>query len=129
MANVNTVILIGNLTRDPEVKYSRAGKAMAQIGLAINRKWKDDGGTQHEETTFVDVDLFGRIAEIAGEYLKKGSSVYIQGRLKLDAWDDKASGQKRSKLKIMGENLQLLGSKGSSSASTSAPKDSSDCPY
>lgn len=111
MANLNKVMLIGNLTRDPEIKYTPKGTAIAQLGLAVNRSWSNDAGEKQEETTFVDVELFGRIAEIAGEYLKKGRPVYIEGRLKLDSWDDKQSGQKRSKMKVVGEQLQLLGSR------------------
>lgn len=109
MANLNKVMLIGNLTRDPEIKYTPKGTAVAQLGLAVNRTWSNDQGERQEETTFVDVELWGRQAEIAGEYLKKGRPVYIEGRLKLDSWDDKQSGQKRSKLKVVGEQMQLLG--------------------
>lgn len=109
MANLNKVMLIGNLTRDPEIKYTPKGTAVAQIGLAVNRVWSNDSGEKQEETTFVDVELWGRQAEIAGEYLKKGRPVFIEGRLKLDSWDDKATGQKRSKMKVVGEQLQLLG--------------------
>lgn len=115
MANLNKVMLIGNLTRDPEVKFTAKGTAIAQLGLAVNRSWSNDAGEKQEETTFVDVELFGRIAEIAGEYLKKGRPVYIEGRLKLDSWDDKQSGQKRSKMKVVAEQLQLLGGREESS--------------
>ena len=109
MANLNKVMLIGNLTRDPEIKYTPKGTAIAQLGLAVNRSWSNDAGEKQEETTFVDVELFGRVAEIAGEYLRKGRPVFIEGRLKLDTWDDKQSGQKRSKMRVVGEQLQLLG--------------------
>jgi len=111
MANLNKVMLIGNLTRDPEIKYTPKGTAVAQLGLAINRFWSNDAGEKQEETTFVDVELWGRQAEVAGEYLKKGRPVFIEGRLKLDTWDDKTSGQKRSKMKVVGGRLQLLGSR------------------
>jgi single-strand DNA-binding protein len=111
MASVNKVILIGNVTRDPEVKYTPKGTAVAEVGLAVNRTWKDDGGQKKEEVTFIDVDLWGRTAEIAGEYLRKGASVYFEGRLKLESWEDKTSGQKRSKLKVVGEVMQFLGGK------------------
>ena len=111
MANVNKVILIGNVTRDPEVKFTSKGSAVADLGLAINRNYTLDNGEKREETTFVDVELWGRLAEIAGEYAKKGRPVYIEGRLRMDTWDDKASGQKRSRMKVVGENLQLLGSR------------------
>lgn len=111
MANLNKVMLIGNLTRDPEIKYTPKGTAVAQIGLAVNRVWSNDAGEKQEEVTFVDIELWGRQAEVAGEYLKKGRPVFIEGRLKLDTWDDKQSGQKRSKMKVVGEQLQLLGSR------------------
>ena len=112
MANLNKVMLIGNLTRDPEIKYTPKGSAVADIGLAINRNYTLDNGEKREETTFVDVVLWGRLAEIAGEYLKKGRPVYIEGRLQLDSWDDKQTGQKRTKMRVVGETLQLLGSRG-----------------
>ena len=115
MANLNKVMLIGNLTRDPELRHTPKGTAVAEIALAINRVWKDDQGQKQEDTTFVDVTLWGRQAEVAQQYLTKGNPVYIEGRLNLDTWDDKATGQKRSKLKVVGEVLQLLGSKPSSS--------------
>ncbi len=111
MANLNKVMLIGNCTRDPEVKYTPKGTAVAQVGLAVNRTWSNDAGEKQEETTFVDVELWGRQAEVAGEYLKKGRPVFIEGRLKLDSWDDKATGQKRTKMKVVGEMIQLLGSR------------------
>jgi single-strand DNA-binding protein len=109
MASFNKVILLGNLTRDPELKYTPKGTAVAQIGLAVNRVYSNDQGEKVEEVTFVDVDLFGRTAEIANEYLRKGRPVLIEGRLKLDSWDDKQTGQKRSKLRVIGEAMQLLG--------------------
>ena len=111
MANLNKVMLIGNLTRDPELRYTPSGKAVAEFGLAINRVWYNDQKQKQEETTFVDITLWARQAEIAQQYLTKGSPAYIEGRLSLDTWDDKATGQKRSKLKVVGETLQLLGSK------------------
>ena len=110
MANVNKVILIGNLTRDPEVKTTPKGTAVSQISLAINRKYKV-GDEMKEETTFVDVELWGRLAEIAGQYAKKGNPLYIEGRLKQDSWDDKETGKKRTKMLVVGETLQLLGGK------------------
>jgi single-strand DNA-binding protein len=113
MANFNKVILVGNLTRDPEVKYTTGGSAVAEIGLAVNRTWFDQKANEKkEETTFVDVTLWGRQAEVAGEYLSKGRSVLIEGRLQLDQWEDKQSGQKRSKLRVVCENMQMLGGKG-----------------
>ena len=111
MASFNKVILLGNLTRDPEVRYTPKGTAVTELGMAVNRVYTAENGEKREETTFVDVTLWGRTAEIAGEYLKKGRPVLIEGRLQLDTWDDKQSGQKRSKLKVVGEGLQLIGSR------------------
>lgn len=112
MASFNRVILVGNLTRDPQVKYTPGGQAVSEIGLAVNRSWFDKNANQkREEVTFVDVTLWGRTAEIAGEYLGKGRQVLIEGRLQLDQWDDKESGQKRSKLRVVCENLTMLGSR------------------
>ena len=111
MASFNKVLLLGNLTRDPEVRYTPKGTAVTELGMAVNRVYTAENGEKREETTFVDVTLWGRTAEIAGEYLKKGRPVFIEGRLQLDTWDDKQSGQKRSKLKVVGEGLQLIGSR------------------
>ena len=111
MPNLNKVMIMGNLTRDPEVKYTPKGTAVADLALVINRVYSTDAGEKREETTYVDVELWGRQAEIAGEYLRKGRPVYIEGRLKLDTWDDKQTGQKRSKMRVVGEALQLLGSR------------------
>jgi single-strand DNA-binding protein len=113
MASFNRVILVGNLTRDPEVKYTTGGTAVAEIGMAVSRQWFDQKSNEKkEETTFVDVTLWGRQAEVAGEYLSKGRPVLIEGRLQLDTWEDKQSGQKRSKLRVVGEQMQMLGSRG-----------------
>src|SRR2546430_3683077 len=109
MASFNKVILLGNLTRDPEVRYTPKGSAVCDLGVAINRQYTLDSGEKREEVTYVDVVLWARLAEIAGEYLKKGRPVFIEGRLQLDTWDDKQSGQKRSKLRVIGETMQLLG--------------------
>jgi single-strand DNA-binding protein len=102
-------MLIGNVTRDPEVRYTPKGTAVVEVGVAINRNWTDDQGQKREETTFVDVTLWGRQAELAGQYLSKGRSVYFEGRLQLDTWDDRETGQKRSKLRVIGEVMQFLG--------------------
>jgi single-strand DNA-binding protein len=113
MASFNRVILLGNLTRDPQVRYTPSGTAVAEIGMAVNRYWFDkQSNTRREETTFVDVTLWGREAEVAGEYLAKGRPVLIEGRLQLDTWDDKQTGQKRSKLRVVAEHMQMLGSRG-----------------
>lgn len=114
MANLNKVMLIGNLTRDPEMKYLPKGTAVAEFGLAVGRKYKTESGDLKEETMFVDISVFGRSAEIAKEYLTKGKNVYIEGRLQLDTWDDKQTGAKRSKHRIFCENFQMLGSRGDS---------------
>ncbi len=110
MASYNKVILAGNLTRDPELKYTPSGMAIAKIGLAMNRKWKTETGEMKEEVTFVDVDAFGRQAETIGQYLKRGRPILIEGRLKLDQWDDKQTGQKRSRLGVVCESFQFLDS-------------------
>lgn len=110
MANFNKVILAGNLTRDPELRYTPKGTAVARIGLAVNRNWRSETGELREETTFVDVEAFGRQAETIGQYLKKGRPILIEGRLKLDQWDDKNTGQKQSKLRVVLENFQFLDS-------------------
>ena len=117
MASFNKVILLGNLTRDPEVRYTPKGSAVADLGIAVNRQYTLENGEKREEVTFVDVTFWGRTAEVAGEYLKKGRPVFIEGRLQLDTWDDKQSGQKRSRLKVIGETMQMLGSRGSASDS------------
>src|ERR1700722_4775919 len=119
MANLNRVLLIGNLTRDPELRYTPKGTAGTEIGLAVNRVYSGEDGEKKEETTFVDVTLWARQAEIAGQYLKKGRPVFIEGRLQLDTWDDKQTGQKRSRLRVVAENLQLLGSRQEGEGSTS----------
>jgi single-strand DNA-binding protein len=111
MASFNKVLLLGNLTRDPEVRYTPKGSAVADLGIAVNRQYTLETGEKREEVTFVDVTFWGRTAEVAGEYLKKGRPVFIEGRLQLDTWDDKQSGQKRSKLKVIGEMMQMLGSR------------------
>jgi len=117
MASLNKVMLIGNCTRDPEIRYTPKGTAVTELGLAVNRRYTADNGEKREEVTFIDVTLWGRTAEVANEYLKKGRPVYIEGRLQLDSWDDKATGQKRSKLKIVGEEMQLLGGRESGGGS------------
>lgn len=110
MASFNKVILVGNVTRDPELRYTPKGTAIAKLGLAVNRVWTNDAGEKKEEVTFVDVDVFGRTAENCGQYLRKGRPVMIEGRLKLDSWDDKQTGQKRQKLGVVCETVQFLGS-------------------
>jgi single-strand DNA-binding protein len=111
MASFNKVLLLGNLTRDPEVRYTPKGSAVTDLAIAVNRQYTLDNGEKREEVTYVDVTFWGRTAEVAGEYLRKGRPVFIEGRLQLDTWDDKQSGQKRSKLKVIGETMQMLGSR------------------
>jgi single-strand DNA-binding protein len=144
MASFNKVILIGNLTRDPELRYTPKGMAIAKVGLAVNRKWRSEGDEQKEEVTFIDIDLFGKTAENVGHYMRKGSSMLVEGRLRLDQWDDKQTGQKRSKLAVVGETVQFLGGKSEGgtapaprsqppttepTASDTPPADSDDVPF
>ena len=109
MANFNKVILAGNLTRDPELRFTPKGLAICKFGLAINRTWTNETGEKKEEVTFVDIDAFGRQAETIAQYLKKGAGIMVEGRLRLDQWDDKQTGQKRSKLGVVVEGFQFIG--------------------
>jgi len=110
MPNLNKVMLMGNLTRDPEIKYTPKGTAIANFGIAVNRTFTTaDGGEKREEVTFIDLEAFGRTAEIIGEYFKKGRPIYVEGRLKLDSWDDKQTGKKMSKLRVVVESFEFLG--------------------
>lgn len=109
MASYNKVILLGNLTRDPELRYTPKGQAVAKLGLAVNRSYKTDSGEMKEEVTFIDIDAWGKQAELIGQYLRKGSPLFVEGRLRLDQWDDKNTGQKVSKLKVVMENFQFVG--------------------
>ena len=110
MANFNKVILAGNLTRDPEMRYTPKGTAVARIGLAVNRTWKSETGETKEEVTFVDVEAFGRQAEVIAQYMKKGRPFLVEGRLKLDQWEDKNTHQKQSKLKVVLESFSFIDS-------------------
>ncbi len=112
MANFNKVILAGNLTRDPELRYTPKGTAVARLGIAINRKWKSETGEMKEDVTFVDVDAFGKTAETIGQYLKKGRPILIEGRLRYETWEDKQTKQKKSKLGVVMETFQFLDSGG-----------------
>lgn len=109
MANFNKVMLIGNLTRDPELRVTPKGTAICQFGLAINRQFKDESGATRDETTFVDIEAWGRQGETISKYCTKGRPLFVEGRLRFDQWEDKASGQKRSRLKVVLENFQFLG--------------------
>lgn len=113
--NYNRVTIAGNLTRDPEVRFLAGERAVAHFGLAINRRWKDKDGQTQEEALFVDCEAWGRTAELVGQYLTKGSGAFIEGRLKLDAWEDK-DGQKRSKIKVVADSVQFIGGKSDGAA-------------
>jgi single-strand DNA-binding protein len=128
MANLNRVLLIGNLTRDPEIRYTPQGVAVADISLAINRFTTNSEGEKKEEVTFVDVTLWNRVAEIAKDYLKKGKPVFIEGRLRLDTWDDKQTGQKRSRLRVVADGMQLLGSKENNGPAPDRPHGTATAP-
>ena len=118
MANLNKVLLLGNVTRDPEVRYTPKGSAVCDLGVAVNRAYTTDSGEKREEVTFVDVTLWGRTAEVASEYLKKGRPVFVEGRLQMDTWDDKQTGQKRTRLRVVADNMQLLGGRPPGGAET-----------
>lgn len=109
MASLNKVMLIGNLTRDPELRVTPKGTAICQFGLAVNRQFKDESGASRDETTFVDIEAWGKQGETVAKYCSKGRPLFVEGRLKLDTWDDKTTGQKRSKMKVVLENFQFLG--------------------
>lgn len=110
MASYNKVILIGNLTRDPELRYLPKGTAVVRLGLAVNRRWRSESGEEREEVTFVDVDAFGRQAETLAQYMKKGRPLMVEGRLKLDSWEDKTTHQKKSRLGVVLESFTFLDS-------------------
>ena len=112
MANFNRVILAGNLTRDPELRYTPKGTAIASFGLAINRKWKSETGEAKEEVTFVDIEAWDRQAEVIAQYFKKGRPILVEGRLKFDQWEDKNTHQKQSKLKVRLESFSFIDTKG-----------------
>lgn len=118
MASFNKVILMGNLTRDPELRYTPKGTAIARVGLAVNRVWRTETGENREEVTFVDCDAFGRQAETLCQYMKKGNPLLVEGRLKLHSWDDKQTGQKKNVLRVTVENFQFVGSPGGGSGSS-----------
>lgn len=125
MASLNKVMLLGNLTRDPELRHTPKGSAVADLGLAVNRRVSDGNGGWKDETTFVDVTVWGSSAENAQKYLSKGRGVFIEGRLQMDSWDDKNTGQKRTKLKVVADNLQFLPD-GKGGASRSSQKSDND---
>lgn len=111
MASFNKVIIMGNLTRDPEMRYTPKGTAVARLAIAVNRRYTTESGEAKEEVTFVDVDAWGKQAEVIAQYCRKGSALLVEGRLKLDQWDDKATGQKRSRLGVVLEGFQFVGAR------------------
>lgn len=135
--NYNKVQIGGRLTREPEVKRTNAGTAVGEISVAVNRKWRDPAGNIKEDVDFIDVTLWGKTAELAEKYLSKGRSVFIEGRLQLETWDDKTTGAKRTKLKVVGEAMQFINDgKGSATASAqpasqsaSTDEDGDDIPF
>jgi len=116
MANFNKVILLGNLTRDPQLRYLPNQTPVADFGLAVNRRWRGPNGEDREEVTFVDCTAWARQAEVINQYVRKGSPIFIEGRLKYDSWEDKQGGGKRSRLSVVVENFQLLGGRGDAPA-------------
>jgi single-strand DNA-binding protein len=121
MSNFNKVYLMGNLTRDPELRFTPKGHATAKLAMAINRKFQVDGEAR-EEVTFVDIEAWGKQAEAIAQYCKKGRPLFVEGRLKLDQWDDKTTGQKRSALKVVLEGFQFIGGRPADAEKPSAPR-------
>ncbi len=121
MASFNKVILMGNLTRDPELRYTPRGTAVARLGLAINRVWRTESGETREEVTYVDVDAYGKSAETIAQYLKKGSPILVEGRLRLHTWEDKQTQQKQSKLRVDLETFKFVGPANREGAPTAGP--------
>jgi single-strand DNA-binding protein len=117
MASLNKVMLMGNLTRDPETKHTPKGTAVTQLSLAINRHYVTEGGERKEEVTYVDVEAWGKLAENCAEHLSKGKSVFVEGRLKLDTWEDKQTGEKRSRMRVAADVVQFLTPKAESQSS------------
>ena len=122
MANFNKVILAGNLTRDPELRYTPKGSAIAKFGLGVNRTWKTESGETKEEVSFIDIDAFGRQAEVIAQYMRKGHPLLLEGRLRLDTWEDKNTHQKQSKLKVVLEGFSFIDSKGTDAGPAPAAK-------
>jgi len=128
MASFNKVILMGNLTRDPELRYTSSGYAIANLAIATNRKWKDQEGNPKEEVTYIDISAFGKQAEVIGQYFQKGKGIHIEGRLKLDQWEDKSTGQKRSRLGVVLERFEFIGGGQTGGGSGGAPQPSAPTP-
>lgn len=108
MSSINRVMLLGNLTRDPEIRQTNKGQSVGDLSIAVNRSWSGEDNQRHEEVTFVDITVWGRNAENAEKYLKKGRSIFVEGRLQLDTWEDKETGQKRSRMRVVAERLQFM---------------------
>src|SRR6185436_20195838 len=121
MASFNKVILAGNLTRDPELRYTPKGTAVAKIGLAVNRTWTTETGEKKEEVSFIDVEAWGRQGEVIAQYMKKGRPLLIEGRIKLDTWEDKNTKQKVSKLKVVLESFSFIDSNRADGAGGAPP--------
>lgn len=128
MANLNRVLLIGNLTRDPELRVTPKGTAICQFGLAISRSFKDESGQTREEATFVDIEAWGKQGELIAKYCTKGRPLFVEGRLRFDQWEDKATQQKRSKLKVVLENFQFLGGREGGAPGAGGPAAAADEP-
>jgi len=112
MSSYNKVLLMGNLTKDPEIKTIGSGSTLANVSIAVNRRYTGPNGEKREEVTYVDISFWGRQAEVFGKLnVRKGTPIFVEGRLQLDSWEDKQTGQKRSRLKVVGENFQLFGSR------------------
>ena len=121
MANLNKVMLIGNLTRDPELRATPKGAAICSFSLAVNRKFKTEDGSEREEVTFVDLEAWGKAGENIAKYCSKGKPLFVEGRLRLDQWEDKTTKEKRSRMKVVVDNFQFLGSRGDQPATAPAP--------
>jgi single-strand DNA-binding protein len=128
MSSYNRVTLIGNLTRNPELRKTKSGNPVTELGLALNRVWQNENGQKQEDVTFVDITVWGRNAENAAQYLQKGRSVLVEGRLQLETWQDKQSGQDRSKLKVVADHIQFLGGGQDHSAGAGVAAASADGP-
>lgn len=125
MANLNKVFLIGNLTRDPELRVTPKGTSICAFSLAINRKFRDEAGGDREEVTYVDVEAWGKAGETISKYVTKGRPLFVEGRLRLDQWEDKQTKEKRSRMKVVLDNFQFLGAPPAAGAAAPAPADDS----
>lgn len=123
MASLNKVMVMGNLTRDPEIKHTPKGTAIASLSIAINRNYTTESGEKKEEVTYVDIEAWGRLAENCAEHLSKGKQIFVEGRLKLDTWEDKQTGEKRSRMRVAADTVQFLSPREGASASQSRRRD------